>query len=272
VRHATHGARWSLQAHGSIPTSRRLLPFPACAKIDPCLASRSDSVRSRASWIRRPPRHSTTIIARNRSPCRSTGILPMTATIYSTVGGSAGCLIPLFRGGRPALWPGIAAGERRRPAASSNPGEEDIAPSPREQIVDPTALPPQPSRRSRRAATPYGRRDRRPPNRPSSPDSSSSAALRPRPSSYCASREQPSRGTPGARPSHQSRRAPPGYLLVRERRSRAQAGRAQAARPDCLAKRASRRQRRAYCSDSSAQRSDPGRPELLQLMAEESWN
>ena len=52
----------------------------------------------------------------------------MTATISSTVGGSAGCRIPLLRGVRQALWPGIAAGERRRPVASSNTDEEDISP------------------------------------------------------------------------------------------------------------------------------------------------
>jgi hypothetical protein len=46
----------------------------------------------------------------------------------------------LFLGACPALWPGIAAGERRRPAASNN-NSEDIAPSLREQIVDPPALP-----------------------------------------------------------------------------------------------------------------------------------
>jgi hypothetical protein len=40
----------------------------------------------------------------------------------------------------PALWPGIAAGERRLPAASSN-NSEDIAPSLREQTVDQPALP-----------------------------------------------------------------------------------------------------------------------------------
>src|SRR5947209_2412617 len=107
----------------------------------------------------------------------------MTATISSTVGGSAGYLTPLFRGGRPALWPGIAAGERRRPVASSNTGEEDIAPSLREQIVDPysstaTALRTQPSR-----GTPHGRLPRRPPNRPDRhrPSSSNAAVLGTRP-------------------------------------------------------------------------------------------
>jgi hypothetical protein len=44
----------------------------------------------------------------------------MTATISSTVGGSAGYTCPSFLGACPALWPGIAAGERRLPAASSN--------------------------------------------------------------------------------------------------------------------------------------------------------
>ena len=67
-------------------------------------------------------------------------ILRITATISSTVGGSAGYTIPLLRGARPALWPGIAAGDRRRPVTSSSCGE-DIAPSLREQIVDRPALP-----------------------------------------------------------------------------------------------------------------------------------
>jgi hypothetical protein len=81
----------------------------------------------------------------------------MTATISSTVGGSAGYRTPLLRGGRPALWPGIAAGERLRPVASSKTDEEDIAPSLREQIVDRTALPPQHSRRDYRLAAPRAR-------------------------------------------------------------------------------------------------------------------
>jgi hypothetical protein len=37
-----------------------------------------------------PPRHSTTISARSRTPCLSTGVWRITATISSTVGGSAG--------------------------------------------------------------------------------------------------------------------------------------------------------------------------------------
>jgi hypothetical protein len=106
---------------------------------------------------------------------------------------AAGRHEPLFRGGRRALWPGIAAGERRRPAASSNTGEEDIAPSLPEQIVDGTALPPQPWRRSRHAATPHARRDRRAPNRPSSPEQLNAGAkghraAAPRPSSHHATR------------------------------------------------------------------------------------
>ena len=44
----------------------------------------------------------------------------MTATISSTIGGSAGYRIPLLRGGRPAGWPGWVADERRRPAASNS--------------------------------------------------------------------------------------------------------------------------------------------------------
>lgn len=55
---------------------------------------------------------------------------------------------PLFLGACPALWPGIAAGERRPPAASSN-NSEDIAPSLREQTVDLPALPGQSRSRHR---------------------------------------------------------------------------------------------------------------------------
>src|SRR4051812_39595547 len=40
--------------------------------------------------------------------------------ISSTVGGSAGYRKPLFAGERPAWNPGFVAGERRRPARSSN--------------------------------------------------------------------------------------------------------------------------------------------------------
>src|SRR4051812_47551326 len=53
-------------------------------------ASRSASVSASASWMRSPARQSTTISPRIRNPC---GVVParrMTATISSTVGGSAG--------------------------------------------------------------------------------------------------------------------------------------------------------------------------------------
>ena len=126
-----------------------------------CLSAGSESIRvagrdrtrsaTSASWIRSPPRHSTTINARNRSPCLSAGVWRITATISSTVGGSAGYTWPLFLGACPALWPGIAAGERRLPAASSN-NSEDIAPSLREQTDDLPAL--SPRGRSRHARAP----------------------------------------------------------------------------------------------------------------------
>jgi hypothetical protein len=40
--------------------------------------------------MRSPARHSTTIVARNRHPWRFSAVWRMTATISSTVGGSAG--------------------------------------------------------------------------------------------------------------------------------------------------------------------------------------
>jgi integrase len=98
----------------------RIRHNPRRIRIDPRRRSRSDSISDSASWMRSPPRHSTTISARSRSPCRSGEIRRMTATISSTVGGSAGYTCPLFLGACPALWPGIAAGERRLPVASSN--------------------------------------------------------------------------------------------------------------------------------------------------------
>ena len=56
---------WSRQAQASSPTSRRRLPFPFLTRIDPRRGSRSDSISDSASWILRPPRHSTTISARS---------------------------------------------------------------------------------------------------------------------------------------------------------------------------------------------------------------
>ena len=44
----------------------------------------------------------------------------ITATISSTVGGSAGWRWPLLRGGLPARNPRMVAGERRRPAAPNS--------------------------------------------------------------------------------------------------------------------------------------------------------
>lgn len=68
----------------------RLLPLPARTRIEPRRGSRSDSISDKASWIRSPPRQSTTISARSLSPCPSAGVWRITATISSTVGGSAG--------------------------------------------------------------------------------------------------------------------------------------------------------------------------------------
>jgi hypothetical protein len=42
------------------------------------------------------------MMARNLKPCRSSVVWRITATISSTVGGSAGYRIPLLPGGRPA--------------------------------------------------------------------------------------------------------------------------------------------------------------------------
>ncbi len=59
-------------------------------------------------------------------------------------------------------------------------------------------------RRSRCAATPQGRRDRRPPNKPRWPEQLKLGDAGPRPSRCCSPSEQPSRNTPGARPKGRS--------------------------------------------------------------------
>jgi hypothetical protein len=69
-----------------------------------------------------PGAQSTTMSARVLRPCVVSPATRMTATISSTAGGSAGYRSPLLRGGRPQWKPGMVAGDRRRPAASSKTG------------------------------------------------------------------------------------------------------------------------------------------------------
>jgi hypothetical protein len=69
-----------------------------------------------------PGAQSTTMSARVLKPCVVSPATRMTATISSTAGGSAGYRSPLLRGGRPQWKPGMVAGDRRRPAASSKTG------------------------------------------------------------------------------------------------------------------------------------------------------
>ena len=68
----------------------RIRHRPCLTKIEPRRWSRSVSVSESASWIRRPARQSTTITALRRWPWRVRAAWRMTATISSTVGGSAG--------------------------------------------------------------------------------------------------------------------------------------------------------------------------------------
>jgi hypothetical protein len=70
-----------LPPHSSIPTSRRRPPVPLQSRIDPRRWSRSCSASASASWMRRPARRRTTIIARTLQPCRSSDAWRMTATI-----------------------------------------------------------------------------------------------------------------------------------------------------------------------------------------------
>jgi hypothetical protein len=70
--------------------------------------------------VPRPARDRTTIRPRSRRPCGPSPASRITAMISSTLGRSAGYRGPLLCGARPAWNPGIVAGERRRPARSSN--------------------------------------------------------------------------------------------------------------------------------------------------------
>jgi hypothetical protein len=73
-----------------MPISRRRPPFPWRTSSDPRRAARSRSESASASWTRSPARRSTTTIARSRQPWRSSRAWRITATISSTVAGSAG--------------------------------------------------------------------------------------------------------------------------------------------------------------------------------------
>ena len=64
--------------------------LPCLTKNEPRRGSRSVSVSDSASWIRSPARHSTTIRALRRWPWRVCPAWRITATISSTLGGSAG--------------------------------------------------------------------------------------------------------------------------------------------------------------------------------------
>ncbi len=77
-------------AQRSIPTSRRLPPFPRRTRTAPRALSRSLSLRSSASPIRSPARQSSTIRARRRCPSARSPAARINAMISSTVGGSAG--------------------------------------------------------------------------------------------------------------------------------------------------------------------------------------
>jgi hypothetical protein len=118
TRASSHGLSCS-HAYRSMPTCRRLPPLPRRTRTPPRARSRSLSASASASLMRRPARQSTTISARVRSPCAVPPATRMTAMISSTAGGSVGYRRPLLRGARPQCKPGIVAGERRRPAASS---------------------------------------------------------------------------------------------------------------------------------------------------------
>jgi hypothetical protein len=120
LRSSSHGSSW-VHAHRSIPTSRRLSPLPWRTSREPRSGSRSVSFSASASLIRRPARHNTTTIPRNRTPSGLSPATCITATISSTVGGSAGYRNPCCGAGAPngswTWWPANGAG-RHSPTAA----------------------------------------------------------------------------------------------------------------------------------------------------------
>jgi hypothetical protein len=82
-----------------MPTSRRRPSLPRRTRSAPRRASRSASLSASASWMRNAARQSTTISPRIRKPWDVVPAWRMTATICSTVGGSAG--------GRPSAPAGV---------------------------------------------------------------------------------------------------------------------------------------------------------------------
>jgi hypothetical protein len=108
IRAASHGCSWS-QPHASMPISRRRPPLPLRTSSDPRLGSRSRSASASGSWMRRPPRQSTTISARSRQPCRSSVAWRITGDDLLH-GRWVGGIEPSLVAGRPA---GVVARQRR---------------------------------------------------------------------------------------------------------------------------------------------------------------
>jgi hypothetical protein len=100
VDDAKHRPHWQLDAGGE--PRAQLLPAPLVHPdlAPPATLAPADEQRpavgvevalgERERFMRSPARHSTTIIARSLHPWRSSAVWRMTATISSTVGGSAG--------------------------------------------------------------------------------------------------------------------------------------------------------------------------------------
>ena len=125
-----------------MPISRRRPPLPLRTSSDPRRGSRSRSPSASASWMRSPPRQSTTISARSlnavaivaglrasprRSPPRSAGRRDSAAPC---------CGAGVRRDSRACV-----AGERRRPAASSTDRDGHGILLPIAQRTEPAALP-----------------------------------------------------------------------------------------------------------------------------------
>jgi integrase len=127
------GSAWvRCRGKGDLCRIRHRPPSPWRINSDPRRSSMSVSFSANASEIRSPARHNTATSARTRSPWRSCPAWRITSTISSARGGSGGYCIPLLRGARPARYPGIVAGDRRRPAALIPIVEpEDMTGSPR---------------------------------------------------------------------------------------------------------------------------------------------
>ena len=116
ARMASHGSSCS-QAQRSIPTSRRLPPFPRRTSTAPRVLSRSLSAKASASLTLNPARHSTTITPRSLNPVGAIagGVHHRDDLLH---GRRVGWITQSFVPGRPALMKSRQSRGRAGPAGA----------------------------------------------------------------------------------------------------------------------------------------------------------